>query len=184
MLGGLIIGMLKAFSNQYLAAQWTRAFIFAILILVLVFRPQGLLGQGEAEKHDGTDTHLPWDSPWPIHRHPPPGADQQLGAGLRGGSLHTHRPDPSLIHQWGSLGWAAFGLGALMAFLAYGWYTGKAGAYPMLAIFYAFSFVSLLRAAALAFLSAQPLFTALIFLVLAYLATGAFARKERARPSP
>ncbi len=50
MLGGLIIGMLKAFSDQYLAAQWTRAVIFAILILVLVFRPQGLLGQGEAEK--------------------------------------------------------------------------------------------------------------------------------------
>ena len=50
MLGGLIIGMIKAFSDQYLAAQWTRAVIFAILILVLVFRPQGLLGQGEAEK--------------------------------------------------------------------------------------------------------------------------------------
>ena len=50
MLGGLIIGLIKAFSDQYLAAQWTRAVIFAILILVLVFRPQGLLGQGEAEK--------------------------------------------------------------------------------------------------------------------------------------
>jgi len=85
---------------------------------------------------------------------------------------------PALIHQWGSLGWAAFGLGALMAFLAYGWYTGKAGAYPMLALFYVFSFVSLLLAT-LAFLSAQPLFTALIFLTLAYLTAGAFARKER-----
>jgi branched-chain amino acid transport system permease protein len=50
MLGGFIIGFIKAFSDQYLAAQWTRAVIFAILILVLVFRPQGLLGQGEAEK--------------------------------------------------------------------------------------------------------------------------------------
>lgn len=50
MLGGLIIGFIKAFSDQYLAAQWTRAVIFGILILVLVFRPQGLLGQGEAEK--------------------------------------------------------------------------------------------------------------------------------------
>ena len=50
LLGGFIIGFIKAFSDQYLAAQWTRAVIFAILILVLVFRPQGLLGQGEAEK--------------------------------------------------------------------------------------------------------------------------------------
>lgn len=50
MLGGFIIGFLKALSDQYLAAQWTRAVIFTILILVLVFRPQGILGQGEAEK--------------------------------------------------------------------------------------------------------------------------------------
>jgi branched-chain amino acid transport system permease protein len=49
-LGGFVIGFLKAYSDQYLAAQWTRAIIFAILILVLVFRPQGFLGQGEAEK--------------------------------------------------------------------------------------------------------------------------------------
>ena len=49
-LGGFMIGFLKAFSDQYLAAQWTRAIIFTILILVLVFRPQGFLGYGEAEK--------------------------------------------------------------------------------------------------------------------------------------
>jgi branched-chain amino acid transport system permease protein len=49
-LGGFVIGFLKAFSDQYLAAQWTRAIIFTILILVLVFRPQGILGQGGAEK--------------------------------------------------------------------------------------------------------------------------------------
>jgi branched-chain amino acid transport system permease protein len=49
-LGGFVIGFLKAFSDQYLAAQWTRAIIFTILILVLVFRPQGFLGQGESEK--------------------------------------------------------------------------------------------------------------------------------------
>lgn len=85
---------------------------------------------------------------------------------------------PALIHQWGALGWAAFGLGAVMAFFAYGWYTGKAGAYPVLAIFYLFSFVSLL-AAGLAFLSSQPLPTALIFLALAYITASAFARKER-----
>ncbi|RLT45559.1 MAG: branched-chain amino acid ABC transporter permease [Chloroflexi bacterium] len=85
---------------------------------------------------------------------------------------------PALLTQWGTLGWAAFALGAVMAFFAYGWYTGKAGAYPVLAIFYVFSFVSLLGAV-LAFLSAQPIPTALIFLALAYLSAAAFARKER-----
>jgi len=50
MFGGLIIGFIKAFADQYVGAQWTRAIIFGILILILVFRPEGLLGTGEAEK--------------------------------------------------------------------------------------------------------------------------------------
>jgi len=49
-LGGFLIGYLKVFSDQWIGGQWTRAFIFTILILVLVFRPAGLLGEGEAEK--------------------------------------------------------------------------------------------------------------------------------------
>lgn len=48
--GALIIGFLKAFADGYVGAQWTRAIIFSILILILVFRPQGLLGTGEGEK--------------------------------------------------------------------------------------------------------------------------------------
>jgi len=50
MFGGLIIGFIKAFADQYVGAQWTRAIIFSILILILVFKPEGLLGTGEAEK--------------------------------------------------------------------------------------------------------------------------------------
>lgn len=49
-LGGFTIGFLKALSDQYLAAQWTRAIIFTILILALVFRPQGFLGTSETDK--------------------------------------------------------------------------------------------------------------------------------------
>ena len=49
-LGGLIIGIIQAFSNAYFAAQWTDVIIFAILILVLVFRPTGLLGMRVPEK--------------------------------------------------------------------------------------------------------------------------------------
>ena len=43
-LGGLFIGMVKAFSDAYFTSQLTDVWIFSILILVLVFRPQGLLG--------------------------------------------------------------------------------------------------------------------------------------------
>lgn len=44
MLGGFFIGLLTALSDQYLAGEWTRAIVFAMLVLVLVFKPTGLLG--------------------------------------------------------------------------------------------------------------------------------------------
>jgi branched-chain amino acid transport system permease protein len=50
MLGGLLIGLLSALSDQYLSARWTDAWVFAILVLILVFRPTGLLGERAAEK--------------------------------------------------------------------------------------------------------------------------------------
>ena len=49
-LGGLFIGFLSAWSDQYISARWTNAIVFSILILVLVFRPQGLLGARSADK--------------------------------------------------------------------------------------------------------------------------------------
>jgi branched-chain amino acid transport system permease protein len=49
-LGGLIIGLVRAFSDGYLRSEWTDVWIFAILILVLVFRPTGLLGMRVPEK--------------------------------------------------------------------------------------------------------------------------------------
>jgi branched-chain amino acid transport system permease protein len=50
-LGGFLIGMLSAWSDQLISARWTNAVVFAILILVLVFRPHGLLGERVPEKH-------------------------------------------------------------------------------------------------------------------------------------
>lgn len=44
-LGGLVIGFLSAWSDQYISARWTNAIVFALLIIFLVFRPQGLLGE-------------------------------------------------------------------------------------------------------------------------------------------
>ncbi|PYN15370.1 MAG: branched-chain amino acid ABC transporter permease [Candidatus Rokuibacteriota bacterium] len=49
-LGGLFIGFLSAWSDQYISARWTNAIVFAILILVLVFRPQGLMGERSPDK--------------------------------------------------------------------------------------------------------------------------------------
>ena len=49
-LGGLMIGFLSAWSDQYISARWTNAIVFSILILVLVFRPQGLMGERTPDK--------------------------------------------------------------------------------------------------------------------------------------
>ena len=43
-LGSFIIGMIKSMSDGYIGGQWTRVIIFGLLILLLVFRPSGLLG--------------------------------------------------------------------------------------------------------------------------------------------
>jgi branched-chain amino acid transport system permease protein len=50
MLGGLLIGVVRAMSDQYIAARWTNAVVFTILILILVFRPSGLIGGRLREK--------------------------------------------------------------------------------------------------------------------------------------
>jgi branched-subunit amino acid ABC-type transport system permease component len=49
-LGGIIIGVLAAFSDQFLSVQWTNAWVFLVLVLVMLFRPTGLLGQDGGEK--------------------------------------------------------------------------------------------------------------------------------------
>lgn len=50
MLGGFLIGLLAAFSDGYLNARWTNAWVFATLVLILLFRPTGLLGEQTGQK--------------------------------------------------------------------------------------------------------------------------------------
>jgi branched-chain amino acid transport system permease protein len=50
MLGGVVIGLVRSLGSQYVGEQWTSALVFAILIVLLVFRPQGLLGARTREK--------------------------------------------------------------------------------------------------------------------------------------
>ena len=49
-LGGLLIGIIRALVDRYISASWSDVIIFAILIIVLVFRPTGLLGMRVPEK--------------------------------------------------------------------------------------------------------------------------------------
>jgi branched-chain amino acid transport system permease protein len=45
MLGGVIIGLIEAMSGQVVGTAWTDVVVFSLLVLVLVFRPAGLLGR-------------------------------------------------------------------------------------------------------------------------------------------
>ena len=50
MFGGLILGVLEMLGAAYISAAWKDVFVFLILILVLIFRPNGLFGEKIAEK--------------------------------------------------------------------------------------------------------------------------------------
>jgi branched-chain amino acid transport system permease protein len=53
MLGGILIGLIEAFNNglnwHSPGSDWTSSVIFSVLILILVFRPEGLLGERTPE---------------------------------------------------------------------------------------------------------------------------------------
>ena len=49
-LGGYILGLIEALGGGYLSAEYKDVFAFGILILVLILRPSGILGERTAEK--------------------------------------------------------------------------------------------------------------------------------------
>jgi branched-chain amino acid transport system permease protein len=50
MLGGLLIGVIEAFWSAYFTIEYKDVAVFVVLVLVLIFRPTGLLGRPEIEK--------------------------------------------------------------------------------------------------------------------------------------
>ena len=50
MLGGLLIGLIETFWSAYFSIEYKDVAAFSILVLVLIFRPTGLLGKPEVEK--------------------------------------------------------------------------------------------------------------------------------------
>jgi branched-chain amino acid transport system permease protein len=45
MLGGFLIGLIEAMTTQLISDQWSNVVVFSVLVLVLIFRPSGLLGE-------------------------------------------------------------------------------------------------------------------------------------------
>jgi branched-chain amino acid transport system permease protein len=45
LVGGLALGLLEQWGATVLGGQWKDVFAFAVLVLVLMFRPTGLLGE-------------------------------------------------------------------------------------------------------------------------------------------
>jgi branched-chain amino acid transport system permease protein len=50
MVGGLLLGVVEALGAAYISFAWKDAFAFLVLILILIVRPTGLLGERVAEK--------------------------------------------------------------------------------------------------------------------------------------
>ena len=50
MLGGLLIGLIEAFWSGYFTVEYKDVAVYSILVLVLIFRPTGLLGRPDIEK--------------------------------------------------------------------------------------------------------------------------------------
>ena len=50
MLGGLLLGLLEAMGTQFLGSSWKDVFAFGLLIVILIFRPNGLMGKTEIER--------------------------------------------------------------------------------------------------------------------------------------
>lgn len=50
MIGGLILGLVEALGSAYISIAWKDAIAFGVLILILIFRPTGLMGERVAEK--------------------------------------------------------------------------------------------------------------------------------------
>jgi branched-chain amino acid transport system permease protein len=50
MFGGYVIGIVETMTKAYISSKWSDAIVFSILILVLLFKPSGLLGKNVKEK--------------------------------------------------------------------------------------------------------------------------------------
>jgi branched-chain amino acid transport system permease protein len=50
MAGGLLLGFAESYAQGYISTKWSDLIVFSILILFMIFRPQGLLGRADIRK--------------------------------------------------------------------------------------------------------------------------------------
>jgi branched-chain amino acid transport system permease protein len=50
LIGGILIGIIEFFGVAYLSSSYRDVYVFLVLILVLLVRPQGILGTATIEK--------------------------------------------------------------------------------------------------------------------------------------
>ncbi len=50
MLGGILLGLFNAMISGYVSSAWAETFTYILLIVILIFRPTGILGEVTAEK--------------------------------------------------------------------------------------------------------------------------------------
>lgn len=50
MLGGLVLGLTESFATGYVSSDYENVFAFALLVLILIFKPEGLLGRSSQQK--------------------------------------------------------------------------------------------------------------------------------------
>ncbi len=50
MAGGLVLGFAESYTQGYISTRWSDLLVFVLLILFLVFRPQGILGKADIRK--------------------------------------------------------------------------------------------------------------------------------------
>ncbi len=50
MLGGLVLGLTESFATGYISSDYENVFAFALLILILILKPEGILGRSSQQK--------------------------------------------------------------------------------------------------------------------------------------
>ena len=50
MIGGILLGLIESVSKAYISTELADAIVFGVLIVVLLFRPSGLLGKKKIVK--------------------------------------------------------------------------------------------------------------------------------------
>jgi branched-chain amino acid transport system permease protein len=49
-MGGMLIGIVAAIADFVWDPRWTQAVVFGLLVVVLIFKPTGLLGEETTER--------------------------------------------------------------------------------------------------------------------------------------